>query len=115
MAVQTMSDFDAGDVVWMQLYSPIFPSWQSSLVERIDSGQTYGPRRRMRLLSIFRDGVDGPCFHAGDDGLHPLSGKPLPEHAEHFYLVDADTGRDESWCDDNWCVLERIVVDGALW
>jgi hypothetical protein len=105
----------AGDIVWQQMYSPVHPSWDSTLDERIAGGVTYGTRRMMRLRGIFRDGVDGPCPHAGEDGLHPLSGKPIPAHSEHYYCVALDNDADTSGTDDNWCVLEHAEVDGALW
>lgn len=107
---------EAGDVVWQQMYSPVDPSWQATLAERIAGGVTYGHRRLMVLRGIYRDGVDGPCPHADENGLHPLSGKPMPEHTEHYYCVADDNPRDESWTDNNWCVLEHADTPaGALW
>ncbi len=105
---------EVGDVVWQQMYSPVHPAWQSTLAERMADGQTYGRRRMMRLAGIYRDGVDGPCPHADENGLHPLSGQPIHDHTEHYYCVGIDKPSDESWTDNNWCVLEHAAVEGAL-
>ena len=105
---------EVGDIVWQQMYEPTKPSWDATLEERIAGGLTYGKRRQMRLVRIYRDGIDGPCPNAGSDGLHPLSGNPMDPHSEHYYCVSLD-GHDESWTDNNWCVLEHADTDGALW
>lgn len=109
---------EAGDIVWQQMYSPTHPAWDSTLEERIAGGVLYGGRTQMRLISIYRDGVDGPCQHADENGLHLLSGKPIWAHSEHY--VTAVLGREGdgdhySITDDNWCVLEHAEAGGGLW
>lgn len=106
---------EVGDIVWQQMYSPVHPNPHATLAERIAGGVTYMQRRQMRLKRIWRDGVDGPCPHADEDGLHPLSGLPLDEHSEHYYCVALDNEADGSSTTNNWCVLEHAEVDGALW
>lgn len=106
---------EVGDLVWQQMYEPTRPSWQATLEERIAGGITYGKRRQMRLTRIYRDGIDGPCPNADAEGLHPLSGQPLPPHTEHYGLVAPDDKSDTSGGDDNWFVLEHVVEEGGLW
>lgn len=108
---------EVGDLVWRQMYSPTQPSWDATLEQRIDGGVLYGRRELLRLVRVHHDGVDGPCPNCDDDGLHPLSGKPLPVHTQHwtFAVPGREGDRDHySYTDDNWCVLEHADVDGAL-
>jgi hypothetical protein len=108
---------EVGDLVWQQMYSPTQPRWEATLEERIEGGVLYGPRRLMRLVWLHRDGIDGPCPHADDSGLHPLSGKPLPTHSQHWHLAAPGRERDRdhySIVDDNWCLLEHAEDEGAL-
>ncbi|QJU54369.1 hypothetical protein SCB71_14585 [Herbiconiux sp. KACC 21604] len=108
---------EAGDLVWQQMYSPTDPEWASTLEERIEHGRFYGDRTQMRVVRIYRDGIDGPCRQVGKDGMHPLSGKPLPAHTEHYItcVPGSENDRDHySSTDNNWCVLELATEDGAL-
>lgn len=106
---------EAGDIVWQQMYEPTKPDWQATLDERIAGGITYGKRRLMVLKHIHRDGIDGPCPYVDANGVHPLSGKPMPPHSAHYHCVHPDDAGDYSNTDNNWCVLEHAEIDGALW
>lgn len=106
---------EVGDLVWQQMYNPTKPCWDASLEERITAGQTYGERRKMRLIYLHRDGIDGPCTYGDGSGVNPLSGKPMPAHSEHYVVTDPHNKDDYSITDDNWCVLEHVHDQEALW
>ncbi|MDF1480329.1 hypothetical protein PYV02_14685 [Leifsonia sp. H3M29-4] len=100
--------FEAGDLVWQQMYSPVHPRWDATLQERIDGGVLYGERRVMRVIAA------GPAVQ----GIHELSGKPLPPATWAWVLAEPGRERDRdhySYVDDNWCVLEHVDADGMLW
>lgn len=81
-----------GDHVWQQMYSPQQPHWSSTIEERVAGGITYGPRRRMIVVSADH----------GDDGT------------EHWVLqaVEPKDRRGEwpySSVNSDWCVLELDI------
>jgi hypothetical protein len=62
---------EPGSYVWQQMYSPQIPAPDSTIYQRIQKGQTYGPRRLMRVLRI----VPNDPQHSGLD---------------RYYLIAAD-------------------------
>ncbi|WP_291053669.1 hypothetical protein [Herbiconiux sp.] len=117
---------EVGDVVWQQMYDPQHPAWHAMLAERIARGKTYGDRRQMRVLGIWPyEGT--PCAACTGCGRR-LDHSPCPAcsgtgviHRPHTTVkwMLAEVGREGdhstySWVDDNWCVLEHVVTEGAL-
>lgn len=98
----TVVDVAVGDLVWQQMYSPTHPRWDSTLEERIEGGVLYGERRLMRVA-----------------GVYPHHPEPTVDGRDvtRWWLVDAERPRDSSlmsYVESDWCVLERVVEDGAL-
>lgn len=91
--------FEVGDLVWQQMYSPTHPRFWATLEERIAGGVLYGKRRLMRVAGVYEP----------DPGMPPATVK--------WWLVDPEHPTAQahmSWVDDNWCVLEHAQTDGML-
>lgn len=112
-SVHAPADLQVGDLVVQRMWSPTAPRWSSTLDERIAQGYRYGEDRVMRVAGI----SEGRCR---DDAWRQLTGfvGPLPAPTVRWWLVDSEKPRYESrmsWVESDWCELERVTDDGALW
>ena len=92
---------EIGGLVWMQMYDPQRPAYDSTIEERIAADvDTYGSRILTRVLGLVRDHDGRPGitrFHTKDDGCGPG--------------LFPSRGHGESWTESDWCVLEDASED----
>ena len=108
--VDELDGFRVGDIVWQQMYSPVYPSPNSMIEERIAAGVLYGPRRLMRLAGIIEN-------YDSTEYVRALGVESEPRLVTRWWLVDPEQPNEHSrmsWVDSDWCVLEHAHNDVGM-
>jgi hypothetical protein len=111
-AALVATDFTVGQLVWVQLYSPVHPAGDSTIEERIAHGKLYGIRRLSRLAGIVE--------HYNSRAYAQEMGAAIEsKDVTRYWTVDPDRPNDASrmsWFESDWCVIEDASGEnGMLW